>query len=252
MIKMNDAVSEIEKLNYKTGNRFLLEDINWQVKKGESWVVFGLNGSGKTTLLSIIAGFGRYSNGKLRILGEEYTADNLRALRRKVGFVSSSFFDKYYTCEKARDIILSGLGGGLGLEKPPDARELLKVKNLVKIADIAYQSEQPFNELSKGERQKVLIARALIGEPEILILDEPGTGLDIKARAQMLSYVRQIAQTKMTIIYVTHYLDEIPADFTKTVFLKDGRIAAQGETKELFRADNLERFLKISAKSGEG
>ena len=95
MIKMNDAVSEIEKLNYKTGNRFLLEDINWQVKKGESWVVFGLNGSGKTTLLSIIAGFGRYSNGKLCILGEEYTADNLRALRRKVGFVSSSFFDKY-------------------------------------------------------------------------------------------------------------------------------------------------------------
>ena len=85
-----------------------------------------------------------------------------------------------------------------------------------------------------------------------MILDEPGTGLDIKARAQMLSYVRQIAQTKMTIIYVTHYLDEIPADFTKTVFLKDGRIAAQGETKELFRADNLERFLKISAKSGEG
>ena len=166
--------------------------------------------------------------------------------------MSSSFFDKYYTCEKAKDIILSGLGGGLGLEKPPDARELLKVKNLVKIADITYQSEQPFNELSKGERQKVLIARALIGEPEILILDEPGTGLDIKARAQMLSYVRQIAQTKMTIIYVTHYLDEIPADFTKTVFLKDGRIAAQGETKELFRADNLERFLKISAKSGEG
>ena len=114
------------------------------------------------------------------------------------------------------------------------------------------RASSPSTSFLKGERQKVLIARALIGEPEILILDEPGTGLDMKARAQMLSYVRQIAQTKMTIIYVTHYLDEIPADFTKTVFLKDGRIAAQGETKELFRADNLERFLKISAKSGEG
>ena len=222
--------------SYTTGDftQVALNDVSISFRDNEFVAILGPSGSGKTTLLSIIAGFGRYSNGKLRILGEEYTADNLRALRRKVGFVSSSFFDKYYTCEKARDIILSGLGGGLGLEKPPDARELLKVKNLVKIADIAYQSEQPFNELSKGERQKVLIARALIGEPEILILDEPGTGLDIKARAQMLSYVRQIAQTKMTIIYVTHYLDEIPADFTKTVFLKDGRIAAQGETKELF------------------
>ena len=245
MKKMSNAVIEIEKLNYKAGNRFLLEDITWQVNQGEPWVIFGLNGSGKTTLLSVIAGFGRYSSGRVSILGEEYSSDNIRAIRKKVGFVSSGFFDKYYTREKALDIVLSGLGGGLGLDFWPNNREFVKARAIAKKLELMRQINQPFNELSKGERQKVLIARALIGEPEILILDEPGTGLDIKARAQLLLTMRELCQKGITLIYVTHYPEEILDTFTKALFLRDGRIVQQGAVKELFTPDNLRRFLDI-------
>lgn len=111
-----EKVIALDKVSCKAGYKFLLRDISWQVAKGEHWVVFGANGSGKTTLLSIIAGFKHYTSGSVKVFGESFTNDNILAIRRRIGWVSSSFFDKYYSKESALHIVLSGRNGTLGLD----------------------------------------------------------------------------------------------------------------------------------------
>lgn len=115
---VDDYTIEASHISCKVGSRYLLHDITWRISPGQRWVVFGANGSGKTTLLSIIAGFGRYS-GSLRFAGEEVAAENVLRVRRRIGWVSSSFFDKYYTREAVLDVVLSGSGGHLGLTAYP-------------------------------------------------------------------------------------------------------------------------------------
>lgn len=241
----NSVVLNIKDLTYRIGKRYLLNNINWQVKKGENWVIFGMNGSGKTTLLRTIAGFGNPTNGKIEAWGMCYTGENLCAIRRKIGFVSSSFFDNYYRNEIAFHIVLSGMTGCLGLSHRLENSAVIRAKTLLKRLNMEKKMMQPFYELSKGERQKILIARALVTEPELLILDEPSTGLDVYAREQMFTLVRRLAvEQEIPIIYVTHYTEEILDIFTQCIFLKQGRIYQQGKTKYLFTEDNLSNFLE--------
>lgn len=238
-------VIELKHLYCKAGSRVLLGDISWSVKAGEHWIVFGMNGSGKTTLLSIIAGFNNYSKGTLRVFGEDFTAENILDLRKRIGWVSSSFFDKCYRNETVLDIVLSGLTGTLGVAGMRTDRDVYKAQQLLSELRIGDKAEAPFSTLSKGERQNVLIARAMIAKPDILVLDEPGTGLDIYARESMLSAVQTLAETTdITIIYVTHYVDEILPAFDKTLLLRKGHIYKQGNTRELFTDENLSRFLR--------
>ncbi len=240
-----ESIVKIQNLNFKVGNRYLLHDINWEVKRGENWVIFGLNGSGKTTLLSIIAGFSGYSSGKVEIFGEEYGQNTIN-LRKKIGFISSSFFDKYYRKENTLNIVLSGSCGLLGINNSITDYSVIKAKYLLKELQIADKAAQPFCELSKGERQRVLIARALLSDPQLLILDEPCTGLDVVGRKQMLDIVEKLALKNVTVIYVTHYLEEIVTEFDKCLFLKQGNIYRYGATQELLRQENLNSFLGIS------
>lgn len=243
-----EMIIEIEGLSFKVGKRYLLDHIDWNIKKGENWVVFGLNGSGKTTLLSIIAGFGNPTIGKLKVFGQNYTADTILSVRKRIGFMSSSFFDKYYSKELALDIVLSGVNGFLGLSNKIQNSDIIKAKKLLTLLGMEHKSQQPFYELSKGERQKILIARALVSNPEILILDEPGTGLDVYAREQMLKIVRHLSGKGITIIYVTHYTEEILDLFDHCLLLKNGRIYRQGMTQELFTEENLSDFLECPVK----
>lgn len=240
----NTVILNAEGLTYRMGKRYLLDNITWQVKKGEAWVLFGLNGSGKTTLLRTIAGFGNPTSGKLEVFGESYTGENLLALRRRIGFISSSFFDRYYFKELAFHIVLSGLTGCLGLSNKLENTAIIKAKTLLKQLHMENCMMQPFYELSKGERQKILIARALIAEPELLILDEPSTGLDVYAREQMLEFVRRLVKREISLIYVTHYTEEILDIFTHCILLKQGSIYQQGKTKNLFTEGNLSTFLE--------
>lgn len=235
---------KVENMYCTAGNRYLLQNINWEIKKGEHWLLFGMNGCGKTTLLSIIAGFRQHDGGTVEVFGESYKNDNVLALRKRIGWISASFFDKLYHSEKVLDIVLSGLNGSLGKNFDVCNANIKKAKQLLKELHIGHKVESSFDQLSKGERQNVLIARALISEPELLILDEPGTGLDIFAREYMLQTVRDLAANKeMTIIYVTHYPEEILPMFDRCVLMKDGAFYQMGKTDAVFTEENLSKFI---------
>ena len=124
-----EPLIEVEALSCIHGNRYTLTNINWRVERGSSWLVFGLNGSGKTTLLSIIAGFAEESSGTVKVFGEKYSRENTLAIRKKIGWVSSSFFDKYYSNETALNIVLSGLFGTLGVSGLVSDQQMKKALN---------------------------------------------------------------------------------------------------------------------------
>ena len=241
---MEQMMIKTHNLGCQAGFKYLLKDITWQVRPGEHWAVFGLNGSGKTTLLSIIAGFKKYTHGELEVFGEPYTAENILAFRRRIGWVSSSFFDRYYSKEPALDIVLSGKFGTFGLDFDITEADVVKAKDLLEELHVPDKINQPFGQLSKGERQNVLIARALFPNPEILVLDEPSSGLDVMAREHLLGTVRDLAEhTPVTIIYVTHYTEEILDIFKQTLLLKKGQVYAQGPTEEMFAEPLISDFL---------
>ena len=238
------VVIKTEHLSCQSGRRFLIHDINWEVQKGDHWIIFGMNGCGKTTLLSTVAGFRGYTEGNLEVFGEPYRSDNIFSHRKRIGWVSSSCFDKYLSWESALDIVLSGVSGTLSLSKDITDDDVKRAKKLLEQFRLKDKIGQPFALMSKGERQCVLIARALISKPEILILDEPGTGLDIYAREYVLQMVENLATTtELTIIYVTHYAEEILPMFDKTLLLRDGFLYKQGKTDELFCSEIMSDFL---------
>lgn len=242
---MVQTVIKAEKLCYQSGRRYLLRDIDWEVRQGEHWVVFGMNGSGKTTLLSLIAGYRKQTSGHLYVLDETYGKDNVIALRKKIGWVSSSFFDKYFSKESALHIVLTGRTSTFCPDESITEQDVIRAKILLRRFNLGDKVDHSYHMMSKGEQQSVLIARALLADPEILALDEPGTGLDIQARETMLQVVRQLAEeTNITLIYVTHYPEEILDAFDKCLLLRNGRVFAAGSITDLMTSKKLSEFLE--------
>ena len=238
------TIIKTSELCYKSGRRFLINHINWEVKEGEHWLVFGMNGSGKTTLLSMIAGYKSPTSGTLEVLGKQYDKENIFELRKEIGWVSSSFFDKYYANETALRIVLSGLFGTFNIDYDVTDADVRRAKALLRELRMEGKMNRSFNSMSKGERQNVLIARALITQPKVLVLDEPGTGLDIRAREHMMNTVKALAESKkVTIIYVTHYPEEVQPFMNKTMLLKNGRAFAKGDTESVLTSENLSILL---------
>lgn len=237
------VIAKVKNVNCKTGNHYLLHDINWEIHEGEHWLIFGMNGCGKTTLLSLLAGYKSPSSGSIEVFGKEYTKETIFEMRKKVGWVSGSFFDKLYKNETTLQIILSGLTGTYNIDDSITAIDVQKAKKLMRALHIEEKMNAPFSNLSKGERQNVLIARALINDPKILVLDEPGTGLDVYARENMKSIVKNLAEHKnVTILYVTHYPEEIQPFMNKTLLLRNGCVYAKGDTAEIFKEERLSRL----------
>ena len=239
-----DPICKLEQLSCKAGNKYILKDIDWEVQKGQHWVVFGMNGSGKTTLLSIIAGYMAHTHGDLEVFGQHYNDDNILELRQRIGWVSASFFDKCLSHETVLDIVLAGKFSTLGLDDAITDSDVVRAKALLTELRLKSKIAYPFDFLSKGERQNVLIARALMTNPELLILDEPCTGLDVFSREYLLSTLRDLAQnTDVTIIFVTHYTEEILDIFPNCLLLKNGRIYAKDRTDQIFTSERLSEFL---------
>jgi len=232
---MENSIIKLEHVSCKVGRKYLLNDISWNVKKGEHWLVFGMNGSGKTTLLSIVSGFKHFSSGKVSAFGESFTNENILHMRQRIGWVSMSFFDKHYSKESALNIVLSGKNGTLGLSYDIKLEDVRFAKTLLEKLSLGDRVDYTFDMFSKGERQNILIARALFCNPDILVLDEPCTGLDVYNRTTLFNTIEDLSErSDVTIIYVTHYVEEIMPLFQNTLLLKNGRIFRSGKTSDLF------------------
>lgn len=243
------AILKAENLSLKNGSKYILKDLNWEVKPGENWVLFGLNGCGKTTLLSILAGYKSGNFGETYLFDQLVGDENFIALRKNVGFVSSSFFDRYLQKEIILDIVLAGKYGTLGFQQEePSDKDVRQAKAVLREFGLDKRSRYPYDTLSKGQQQRVLIARALMGEPKVLMLDEPCSGLDIFARENFLHMIQELAEQKqITIVYVTHHTEEILPFFDKAALMRDGRLHSQGDLQEIFTEENLTDFFGTKA-----
>ncbi|WP_100487623.1 ABC transporter ATP-binding protein [Sporolactobacillus pectinivorans] len=231
-------------ISWRRESKEVLSHVTWQVRKGEQWSLVGLNGSGKTTLLKMINGYIWPTSGTLSVLGHPFGQIDLRRLRRRIGWVSSALASRLRPQEHPENIVLSGKFASIGLYDEPAEGDRSRAKEILERLDCSSFSNRPFGTLSEGEKQRVLIGRAWMASPELLILDEPCNGLDIFAREQLLSIIRQMASSPgaPTMIFVTHHVDEILPCFNHTLLLKAGAIYQSGLTRKIMTPENMTAF----------
>lgn len=238
-------VIEAQDLGYQVGQQKLLNGINLNIKRGEHWLIYGMNGCGKTTLLSMLAGFRQQTQGSLRVFGEPFTKENILEQRKRIGWISSSFFDAKYHHERVKDIVLSGKFGTYGLDWDITSEDHNRATDLLTALGLEDKQYMSYDRLSKGQRQNVLIARAFMSRPEILLLDEPCSGLDVLAKARFMELLEQLMQKEnLTVLFVTHDINDVRGMFPDTVMLRNGRIFAQGKTETLFQEEQLSKFFQ--------
>lgn len=243
---MDEPIIRVDGVGCQSGNRFLLKNIQLEIPENSRWIILGMNGCGKTTLLSTLAGYQDYTHGDIYYRGTNYRNLDMLELRRKMGFISNSYFDRVYTQESVMDLILAGVSGTFGMEEMPGIpQRIRKIKRLLAHVGLEDRLDYSYNWLSKGERQSVLIVRALLAQPEVLVLDEPMTGLDVVAKEKMKHFVRSAAQQKQTMLYVTHHFEEIsPELFDNCILMRQGQIFQMGKVEEMIRNDVISAFLQ--------
>ncbi|MET3575914.1 ABC transporter ATP-binding protein [Bhargavaea ullalensis] len=245
-------ILELENVSRKRDGRWVLKDISWRVEKGDHWVLYGLNGSGKTSLLELINAYLFPTEGTIRVLGMEFGKTYLaERLRSRIGFVSSSIGQKIRPDDNAYEVVLSGAFASIGLFEDTDAETDQKGVEILRELGCLDYANRNFHTLSQGERQRILIGRALMADPELLILDEPTNGLDFIAREELLESVARIARRPdgPAILYVTHHAEEILPEFNKTLLLKDGRVFGSGNTADLINSECLSGFFGLSVEA---
>ncbi len=223
------AVS-LDSVSLDIRGRTILDSISWNVARGEKWVVLGLNGSGKTTLLRLLSCFGYPSRGVMRVLGGQFGRVDLRRLRRRVGWVNGDMAEDIPGFMTGRDVAVSGAEGSIALYDAPDGREAEEAEAALAAIGASQLADRTFHTLSTGERQRVLIARALAAGPELLLLDEPCTGLDPLAREDFLGSLARLFRERpaLTVVSVTHHVEEIIEGYDNVLLLAGGRVVAQG------------------------
>ncbi len=224
MIKLENV-----SLDIYGSKRRILSDINWHIKKGESWVLFGRNGSGKTKLLEVITGYIFPSEGDVVRFGRGHLGSDIREIRKRIGYVSSVLGEKFSHGERVIDTVLSGLYASIGLYRKPTDADIAKARSLIAETNLAGRENDVICHLSDGEKQKILMLRALINDPDIMILDEPATGLDIGAREDFLDSLKDLMKGRNhSIIYVTHHVEEITPVFSRIFVIDQGSCFFEG------------------------
>lgn len=225
-------------------NKKLLNNVTWQVNKGEHWAILGLNGSGKTSLLKLITAEYWTSQGSVVVLGNQFGGTDISNMRTKIGIVGSFIAERLSPHMLAEKIVLTGKYKSSILYTEYGEKELEEARQMLISIGGEHLLGRIYASLSQGEKQLLLIARSLMESPEILILDEATSGLDLFAREKLLRQIEQITNLPKapTILYVTHHAEEITRSFTHVLLLKKGNIIAQGPKEQVLTEDILSNF----------
>lgn len=239
-----ENIITMQDVSWRRDRKTILHDINWEVSGGQHWAILGLNGSGKTTLLNMLNGYIWPTTGKVSILGQQFGKTDIRELRKSIGWVSSSLEARIRSMQRTQDMVVSGKYASIGLYEDPTKADDEKATQLMKDLGCIHLLDRTYETCSQGEKQKILIARALMAEPRLLILDEPTNGLDFIAREDLLSTVQQLAtqENGPTILFVTHHIEEILPVFSHTLLLRAGTIFAEGEREDVLSSIRLTDF----------
>jgi len=239
---------EMRSVTFKRMGKTLLKDINWKVKKDENWVLFGKNGSGKTLLLSLITGYIYPTYGEILRFSKMHYNYDLREIRKSIGYVSTplrGMIDSFSSIS-ILDVVLTGYFATIGLYQSFTSEMKKAALELIEKIGLLNRANEPFRVLSDGEKQKVLIMRAVINKPKILVLDEPAMGLDIPSRENLLILIEGLAvNDKLSIIYTTHHTEEIIDIFKNILIVEEGKVFFRGGIKSGITSENVSVLFKM-------
>ena len=233
---------ELHNVSAYLGERQVFNGLNLELNLGEQTAVLGPNGAGKSALVKLISRsiYPLVEPGSsLKLFGSSTV--NLWSLRRRIGLVSTDLQGQYIPQVRGLDVVLSGWFGsvGLGRDQEPTAGQRQRTWELMEKLSLVELSHEPFGQLSEGQRRRLLIARALVHKPEVLVLDEPTNALDLKAKHQLLDLLRQLAQNGTTLLLVTHQIEAIVPEISRCVLLNQGQVVGDGASSEVLQSQPL-------------
>ena len=236
------AVVQLAGVSVVRGESTLLDDVDWSVDESDRWVIIGPNGAGKTTLLQILATQLHPSSGVAEVLGEVLGLVDVFELRPRIGVASAALADRIPRSERVADVVVSAAYAVVGRWRESydqaDLERAVALMNQFRVGHLAYRT---FGTLSEGERKRVQIARSMMTDPELLLLDEPAAGLDLAGREALVATLSELCsdpEAPATVL-VTHHVEEIPRGISHALLLKSGRVLAAGPIDEVLTADNL-------------
>lgn len=230
------TVLEFSDLTVRRGRSVLLDQVSWRVEEGDRWVILGPNGAGKTTLMQVASAQMHPTAGTAEILGSRLGAVDVFDLRPRIGLTSAAVAERLPRDERVHDVVVTASYGAFGRWKEQfDELDHQRAGELLEEVGAANLSDRTFGTLSEGERKRVLIARALMADPELLLLDEPAAGLDLGGREDLVATLEVLATDvgSPAIVLVSHHVEEIPPGFTHALLLREGRAVAAGPIDEV-------------------
>ncbi len=239
---MSGEVLRLEGVVIRREGAVLLGGVDWTVHEGERWVVIGPNGAGKTTLLQVAATTLYPTEGRVEVLGETLGQTDVFELRPRIGFASAAVAEKVSAGETVMDLVLTASYAILGRwQEEYDSTDVGRAVALLEALGCTELVRRRFATLSEGERKRVQIARALMPDPELLLLDEPAAGLDLGAREELVGRLARLATdvAAPAMVLVTHHLEEVPPGFTHALLLRRGGVVAAGKVDEVLTGENL-------------
>lgn len=238
----SDAVIQLSGVRVVRAGTAILDEVSWTVREGERWVLLGPNGAGKTTLLSLLSAQLHPTAGVVQLLDERLGAVDVFELRPRIGVAGPSVTKLIPPSARALDVVLTAAYGATARWRERyDDLDLHRARHLLTYLGCSAFADRRFDTLSEGERQRVLIARALMTDPELLLLDEPAAGLDLGAREALVMRLSRLAADAAapTMVVVTHHVEEIPEGFSHALLLGRGRVVAAGSVHDVLTPERL-------------
>ena len=236
------AVLELAGVSVRRGQATLLDGVDWSVEEDERWVILGPNGAGKTTLMQLCSAQIHPTSGVVGILGEVVGTVDVFELRPRIGWTSAAVADRIPRHELVRDVVVSASYGVVGRWRERyEELDHDRAAQLLEEVGAATLLDRTFGTLSEGERKRVQIARALMTDPELLLLDEPAAGLDLGGREDLVTTLSRLALDEYApaTVLVSHHVEEIPPGFTHALMLREGRVVAAGPLPHVMNAEQL-------------